>query len=165
MDTRRFSMLGVAVVLTVLTVWGDATQAPGTRQAAFRARISGLNDSGAKGLAALKVQGEQLTVRMRLQGVASGRAHGAHIHSGSSCDSPGGVLVPLDQSLGTIEDGFGGTFPTANEKGQVVYSQRGSNSEFAGLDLGNRVIVVHAGTPDNGNPGPVACGTIDPQQG
>ncbi|MFB6240953.1 MAG: superoxide dismutase family protein [Gemmatimonadota bacterium] len=165
MSSRRFSMLGLVVVLAGLTAWGSAHPLTDQQEAAYRAQITGVDGSGAKGLAALKVQGEQLTVRMRLQGVASGRAHGVHIHSGSSCDSPGGVLVPLDQSLGTIEDGFGGTFPTANEKGQIVYSQRGSNSEFAGLDLGNRVIVVHAGTPDNGNPGPVACGTIDPQQG
>jgi len=138
-------------------------QAQGSGQQAevYTGQLQPVGDSGVEGTVQIQSMGEQLRVRLNATGLSSG-AHGQHIHQGSSCESAGGIAAPLDESLGTIEEGFGGTFPsTEGESGTLSYSQTGSNPAFADLELADRVVVVHAGAPG----GAVACAELEKKGG
>lgn len=161
--------LAVLVALAGLTPWApvdDARAQQGQKAQqqkaeVFTGQLQPVGDSGVEGTVQIQRMGEQLRVQVNATGLSSG-AHGQHIHEGSSCESVGGIAVPLDMSLGTIEDGFGGEFPsTRGESGTLSYSQTGSNPQFAGLDLANMVVAVHAGVPG----GAVACAELEKKGG
>lgn len=125
----------------------------------YRGSLGPVNGSGVEGEVVVQRKGEQLSVRVNARGLSSGQ-HGQHIHDGDTCESPGGIAVPLDNSLGEIESGFGGEFPaTEGESGTLTYNQKGSNPDFAELDLANSTVVVHAGVPG----APVACAPLAEQ--
>lgn len=158
--------LAVLAALAGLTPWApvdDARAQQGEKaqqqQKAelFAGQLQPVGDSGVEGTVRVQSMGEQLRVQVNATGLSSG-AHGQHIHEGSSCESVGGIAVPLDQSLGTVEDGFGGEFPsTGGESGTLSYSQTGSNPQFADLDLASTVVAVHSGVPG----GAVACAELE----
>lgn len=157
------SVLALAGLGAMTTGWGavEAARAQGMesnqKQAeVYTGQLQPLGGSGVKGQVQVQRMGEQLSSRVSARGLSPG-AHGQHIHQGSSCDEVGGIAVPLDMSLGTIEEGFGGEFPsTKGESGALTYNQKGSNARFAKLDLANMVVVVHAGAPG----GAVACAPL-----
>lgn len=122
----------------------------------YRGTLGPVDGSGVEGEVVVQRKGEQLSVRVNARGLSSGE-HGQHIHAGDTCESPGGIAVPLDNSLAEIESGFGGEFPaTEGESGTLTYNQKGSNPDFAQLDLANSTVVVHAGVPG----APVACAPL-----
>lgn len=160
--------LAVLAALAGLTPWApvdDARAQQGEKAQqqvqVFTGQLQPVGDSGVEGTVQVQRMGEQIRVQVNARGLSSG-AHGQHIHGGSSCDDVGGIAVPLDMSLGTIEDGFGGEFPSIEgESGTLSYSQTGSNRQFAELDLANMVVVVHAGAPG----GVVACAELEEKGG
>lgn len=136
-------------------------QGQGQQAEVYTGTLQPVGNSGVKGQVQVQRQGEQLSVRLSARSLSSG-AHGQHIHDGGSCDSVGGIVVPLDNSLGTLESGFGGDFPTTEgESGTLTYEQSGSNAEFANLDLENQLVVVHSGVPG----GAVACAELSRKGG
>lgn len=139
----------------------EDARAQGQQAEVYTGTLQPVGNSGVKGQVQVQRQGEQLAVRLNARNLSSG-AHGQHIHDGGSCDSVGGIAVPLDNSLGTLESGFGGDFPTTEgESGTLSYQQSGSNAEFANLDLGNQLVVVHSGVPG----GAVACAELSRKGG
>lgn len=144
----------------LVAAWGALAdrgpEAPQEAAEVYRGSLEPLDDSGVEGKVVVQRKGEQLSVRVSARGLASGN-HGQHIHEGASCEEFGGIAVPLDKSLGTVEDGFGGEFPgTEGESNVLTYDQKGSNPSFAELDLANSTVVVHAGVPG----APAACAEL-----
>ncbi len=160
---RAASLAAVAALAGLALGWVAVEPAHGQGQKAqvFTGKLQPVGNSGVQGQVQVQKMGEQLGVRLNARGLSQGE-HGQHIHEGGTCDSFGGIAVPLDESLGTLEDGFGGQFPsTEGESGSLTYNQKGSNAEFAGLDLANMTVVVHAGAPG----GAVACAELSPAGG
>lgn len=136
-------------------------QGQGQQAEVYTGALQPVGNSGVEGQVQVQRMGEQLSVRVNARGLSSG-AHGQHIHDGGSCSSIGGIAVPLDNSLGTLESGFGGEFPTTQgDSGTLSYNQTGSNPGFADLELGNQLVVVHAGAPG----GAVACAELSRKGG
>ena len=136
-------------------------QGQGQQAEVYTGTFQPVGNSGVEGQVQVQRMGEQLSVRVNARGLSSG-AHGQHIHEGETCKSVGGIAVPLDNSLGTLESGFGGEFPaTEGESGTLTYNQTGSNPAFAKLDLENMLVVVHAGAPG----GAVACAELSRKGG
>ncbi len=144
----------------------ESVRAQGQGQEAQKAEVytgtfQPVGNSGVEGQVQVQRQGEQLSVRVSARNLSTG-AHGQHIHEGETCKSVGGIAVPLDESLGTVESGFGGEFPaTKGESGTMTYNQSGSNPEFATLALENMLVVIHAGVPG----GAVACAELSRKGG
>lgn len=163
---RRAASLTAAAALAGLALgWGAVetahAQAQGQKAEVFTGKLQPVGNSGVQGQVQVQKMGEQLGVRLNARGLSPGE-HGQHIHEGATCDSFGGIAVPLDLSLGTIEDGFGGSFPsTEGESDALTYNEKGSNPEFADLDLASMTVVVHAGAPG----GAVACAELAPAGG
>ena len=168
--------------------------------AVYRAELTPLNDSDVRGMARFKVNAGQFTAMVNARGLAPRQVHAQHIHGftasgsaastcptaaddadgngilsvGEGAPSYGGILVPLDGSLGTAEGlGEAATFPTAdNDGGAVTYRQRiatidlGVNGDrsFEDLALGTHAVVLHGDFVSGEGYRitlPVACGTID----
>ncbi|SDL29504.1 hypothetical protein SAMN04488034_103102 [Salinimicrobium catena] len=136
----------------------------------YKAIVSELNDSNAKGLAYLKLEDNRLYTTVLASGMEANMLHPQHIHGfeddsnsvcpPSSADEDGNgfvtlgegapfygpVLLPLTQN--------DGSFPTANSVGTYTYSQsftlgEGETISADGIDpLENRVIVLHGMTAD-----------------
>lgn len=140
----------------------SASMGSGGMSGNYRAELEPLGGSGVRGIANFRLKGERLAVRLTARGLTPGREHGQHIHMNASCADFGGVQIPLDFDLADTDDGFGGPFPRTSGMSQTLtYSQMASDGSFAGLMLGEKTVVVHAGTPST-DPTPVACGEIDP---
>lgn len=136
-------------------------QGQGQQAEVYTGTFQPVGNSGVEGQVQVQRMGEQLSVRVSARNLSAG-AHGQHIHEGETCKSVGGIAVPLDNSLGTLESGFGGEFPaTTGESGTLTYNQTGSNPAFAKLDLENMLVVVHAGAPG----GAVACAELSREGG
>lgn len=123
----------------------------------YKGALGALGDSGVEGTVQVKRMGEQLSVQLSARELASG-THPQHVHAGASCDEFGAVAVPLDSDLGSlsVED-----YPsTEGESATLTYNGKGSNAEYADLDLADMTVVVHAsdGTP-------VACAALDRKGG
>ncbi len=119
---------------------GEEAQTAG----AYRAKIGALDDSGVTGNATFTVAESGFKVQVNAKGLGEG-THPQHIHEGSSCDSYGGVLLPLEP------------FPKATGGGTISYQ---SGELSAPENLADRTVVIHSseGTP-------VACGEINPAKG
>lgn len=157
---RVASLAAVAALFGLMIGWGAVetahAQGQGQKAQVYTGKLQPVGNSGVQGQVQVQKMGEELGVRLNARGLSSGE-HGQHIHEGASCDSFGGIAVPLDLSLGTLEDGFGGQFPaTEGESDALTYNEKGSNSAFADLDLANMTVVVHAGAPG----GAVACAEL-----
>lgn len=158
------SLVALAALAGLTLGWGPAVEtarAQGQGEKAQQAEVytgmfQPVGNSGVEGKVQVQRQGEKLAVRVSARGLSPG-AHGQHIHEGESCEAFGGIAVPLDNSVGTLEDGFGGEFPSTEGESEVLtYNGSGSNAQFADLDLGNMVVVMHAGAPG----GAVACAEL-----
>lgn len=100
-------------------------------------------------------------VTLELEGLAAGQSHPAHIHRGS-CDSPGGVAIPLE-AVTAGDDGTGSSTTTitpeqmkeAHGGGDDAKKGEGKKKGEKGKHHPSLLIMVHqpGGTP-------AACGDI-----
>ena len=122
----------------------------------------------ASGWAKLKVTGDDVSVKIKVRGVAPGITHAQHIHAGRACPAPatdpnndgvldvieglpayGPILVNLDSDLSSNAAGM---FPMANAYGRYTYSAKGSKAHIEAeiqqaLRLGTRHVVIHGVDP------------------
>lgn len=127
----------------------------------------------------IKVKGDDLSVKIKVRGVAPGIAHAQHIHAGPACPDPttdpnmdgvldvleglpayGPILVNLDSDLSSNAAGM---FPMANAFGRYTYSAHGSKAHVEAeirqaLRLGTRHVVIHGVDP--ATPLPSTVGTL-----
>lgn len=141
----------------------------------YRARLAALNGSGASAVVALKLKGDQLSVRVDAAGVEPAKEHMQHVHGlasgNATCPTAaqadanhdglitfaeglpfyGAVLVPLTPS------------PTANASGAYTFEGTFTVNRSQLLPLEDRTVVIHgktvAGSYDASVP--VACGEIE----
>lgn len=145
----------------VETAWAQGQGQEAQQAEVYTGTFQPVGNSGVEGQVQVQRMGEQLSVRVSARNLSAG-AHGQHIHEGETCKSAGGIAVPLDNSLGTLESGFGGEFPsTKGQSGTLTYNQSGSNPEFAKMDLQNMVVLLHSGVPGGG----VACAELSRKGG
>lgn len=133
----------------------------------------------ASGWAKIKVKGDDLSVKIKMRGVAPGIAHAQHIHAGPACPDPatdpnndgvldvleglpayGPILVNLDSDLSSNAAGM---FPMANAFGRYAYSADGSKAHIEAeikeaLRLKTRHVVIHGVDPMT--PLPSTVGTL-----
>lgn len=133
----------------------------------------------ASGWARIKVKGDDLSVKIKMRGVAPGIAHSQHIHAGPACPDPatdpnkdgvldvleglpayGPILVNLDSDL---RSNAAGMFPMANYYGRYTYSADGSKKHIEyeikeALRLKTRHVVIHGVDPMT--PLPSTVGTL-----
>ncbi len=69
------------------------------------AMMGAMNESGVSGNVNVSTSGESVTVAVEVEGLPGAGEYASHIHTGS-CDSPGGVVVPLNSVMG-VEGGTG----------------------------------------------------------
>ena len=118
---------------------GQQSYDHGTDQAQnFRVELESLNDSGATGVAKLQLQGDQLRIRIRANGLVPNVVHAQHIHGVGSGECPGADLMPstFTQPDGTPVD-FLSTSDGAPFYGPIVSSltTEGDTSPAAGLEV------------------------------
>ncbi len=171
---NRRTALGVALLAaTSLASVGTASAASAPDRAAasdrgtqvFRADLEELNDSGATGVAKLRLKGDQLTVHIRARGLAPNLVHAQHIHGvgTSECPPPSaagadGVLStadglpfygPIVSSLttsGPTTPAEGLTIelmPVADSRGRVDYRRTITIPEAVASDLSAFQVVQH----------------------
>ena len=71
----------------------------------FRVELDELNDSGASGVARLRLEGDQLHIRIRARGLAPNLVHAQHIHGVGNSECPPPDLMPSshEQPDGTMQ--------------------------------------------------------------
>jgi hypothetical protein len=150
----------------------------------FKANLTELNDSGAKGIARLGLEGDELTTKINSRGFSANLPHAQHIHGEeeaknecppATADNDGDGLVSTLEGLpfyGPIRVSFtteGDTspasglaldrFPTANPGGSFRYKETFEIPSEVATNLGELHIVQH-GVDLNGNgvyDGPVSA--------
>ena len=108
------------------------SDAPGrseNRAQVFRAELTELNDSGARGDAKLRLKGNQLTIRIRATGLAPNLVHAQHIHGVGNSECPPPSAAGPDGVLSTA-DGLPFYGPIVSS-----LTTRGDTSPAAGLDI------------------------------
>jgi Cu/Zn superoxide dismutase len=173
----------------------DGNQREGKKRvtSAFRADLKPLNHGWwmnketqqrfqiprATGVARITLRGDDVSVRIKVAGVAPNIAHAQHIHAGPKCPNPktdpnrdgfldvleglpayGPILTNLDSHL---DDPAAEAFPIANAKGRYWYWAEGSKAHIEAeikqaLKLGTRHVVIHGVDP--ATPLPSTVGTL-----
>lgn len=111
----------------------------GARQVqTFRVELDALNDSGAHGVARLRLEGDQLTIKIRANGFAPNLVHAQHIHGvgNSECPAPDSMPSMHTRADGTVQS-FLSTSDGAPSYGPIVSSltTEGDTSPAAGLAI------------------------------
>ena len=174
------SLLIAAVAAVVLASMafaqgGGKGQGDGKGQDMFRAKLTELNGSGAKGVARLSLDGTELNTKINARGLSENFLHAQHIHGEDqaknecpslAADNNGDDLVSTSEGLpsyGPIRVSFttsGDTtpasalaldrFPEANSGGAFKYNETFDIPEEVANNLGKLHIVQH-GVDLNGN--------------
>ena len=108
------------------------TDSPGkseNRTQVFRAELTQLNDSGARGDAKLRLKGDELTIRIRATGLAPNLVHAQHIHGVGNSECPPPSAAGPDGVLSTA-DGLPFYGPIVSS-----LTTRGDTSPAAGLNI------------------------------
>ena len=141
----------------------------------FKAKLTELNDSDAKGIARLRLEGDELTTKINSRGFSANLPHAQHIHGEeqaknecppATADNDGDGLVSTVEGLpfyGPIRVSFtteGDTspasalaldrFPVANPGGSFSYKRTSEIPSEVAANLGELHIVQH-GVDLNGN--------------
>lgn len=110
----------------------------GERAQTFRVELDELNDSGASGVARLRLEGDQLHIRIRARGLAPNLVHAQHIHGvgNSECPPPDSMPSQHTGPDGTTQN-FLSTTDGAPFYGPIVSSltTEGETSPAQGLTV------------------------------
>lgn len=187
MKKVSLSLLIAALTAVVLASIALAQDSGGQTKEMFKAKLTELNDSGAKGVARLSLDGTELTTKINSSGLSENLPHAQHIHGEdqaknecppATADKDGDSLVSTLEGLpfyGPIRVSFtteGDTspssalaldrFPVANPGGAFRYNETFDIPDEVAANMGELHIVQH-GVDVNGNgvyDGPPS--TLDP---
>lgn len=164
---KNLALTGAALTSTL--AFSPAVASAQSSTQTYRAELVSLNNSGATGLATVKVAGNKVTVTIQSTGLSANLPHAQHIYiggknvcptmsAGSKVDgvqvlstvqgqpSYGSVKVSLTTS-GNVDSSSAFTmndYPKANSKGDVTYSRTFTlPSGVTASDVANGVIVQH----------------------
>jgi len=117
----------------------DGHEKPAEERAqSFRVELDSLNDSGAYGVARLRLQGDQLRIKIRAHGLAPNLVHAQHIHGvgNNECPAPDSMPSQHIREDGTVQN-FLSTTDGAPSYGPIVSSLTtdGDTSPAAGLTI------------------------------
>ena len=180
------SLVGCAENLTTapagtqLALDTSADKVGASERSFFKAQLTPVGDSRARGMVLLEIVGGHLTARVDANGVEPSQHIPQHIHVNPTCDPGGGILINLDENLTVAGEapGIGASYPLASHAGVVNYEASrpltelvaAVNTHFgtsletveeliAWLDLDNRNAHMHVAF---GPPFPaVNCGAIE----
>lgn len=93
---------------------GEQTQG---MAAARTATLTATNESGVSGMIHVSTAADSVTVDVEATGMPGPGEYASHIHEGT-CDSPGGVVVPLNSVMG--QEGGSGTASTTVAGSQIT---------------------------------------------
>lgn len=102
------SVLLAAVAAVILASMALAQEGGQTTQK-FKAKLTELNDSGAKGIARLSLEGTELTTKINSRGFSENLPHAQHIHGKQEAEAEGAVCPPAtadedgDSLVSTLE--------------------------------------------------------------
>jgi len=99
------------------------------RTTVFRSELRSLNNSGAQGVAKLRLKGNVLSVRIDARGLVPNLVHAQHIHGVGNSECPTQAAAGPDGILSTA-DGLPFYGPIA-----VSLTESGSTAPSAGLDI------------------------------
>lgn len=139
-------------------------------EAIYEARLEALGGSDASGTATFTHQNDQIQVTVAATGLEPNTRVPQHIHMNASCDDAGGIVLNLDEDLSAPNEGEprGDAYPESDDEGRLQFEASRSMEELRtalqtaggedadGLDLGNRVVNLHA--PDMQA---IACGPLE----
>ncbi len=170
---RRWLVVGVCAVLTACSSVNTALQ-PDPTAIAMLAPTEG---NTASGVVEFQQDGDQMRVRIRIEGLTPNASHGLHIHEIGDCRAPdassaGGHFNPQDSEHGGPESAMRHAGDLGNVRSDVNGSAQ-SSITVTGISLGTgsdsiigRSVIVHAKADDlttqpSGNAGSrIACGLI-----
>jgi Cu/Zn superoxide dismutase len=149
-----------------------APEAPAAAGEAYEAQLQEVDGSGVTGTATVVIDGDDIRVTVRVTGLNPNTEVPLHIHTNASCDPAGGILLNLDRTLTTASEAAprGEHYASTDGDGVLEYEVNRSLNDLRSaaeghgdpgidqLDLGNRVVNVHAADMR-----PVACGPLNPR--
>ncbi len=172
------SLLLAAVAVVILASMALAQEAAGGQayKEKFKAKLTELNGSGAKGIARLSLEGNELTTKINSRGFSANLPHAQHIHGEEQAENecpPATADGPDADSLVSTVEGLpfygpirvsftteGDTspasglaldrFPVANPGGSFSYKRTSEIPSEVAANLGELHIVQH-GVDLNGN--------------
>jgi Cu/Zn superoxide dismutase len=138
----------------------------------YEAQLQEVDGSGVTGTATIVVDGDDLRVTVRVTGLNPDTEVPLHIHTNASCDPAGGILLNLDRTLTMASEAAprGEHYASTDGDGVLEYevtrslddlrsaAEEHGDTAIDQLDLGNRVVNVHAADMR-----PVACGPLNPR--
>ena len=143
MKKLSLSLLIAALTAVVLASVAFAQDSRQTKQM-FKAKLTELNDSGAKGIARLSLEGTELSTKINSRGFSDDLPHAQHIHGKEEAEAEGAVCPPAsadedgDSLVSTLEGlPFYGPI-------QVSFTTEGDTSPASGLAL-DRFPVANSG--------------------
>lgn len=146
---------GLSVAPGLLSDGGSESSRTGETEV-YHGVFRPLGTARVRGEVTVRRAGERLSVRVRAHGLPRGEI-GQQIHAGESCADLGPISVHLDGTIGAIESGAGGPYPSVpREGGRLVYDGEGVNPAFGGLDLAQSSVVLREGAPGL----PIGCAEL-----
>jgi hypothetical protein len=142
------SVLLAAVSAVMLASMALAQEAAGGQayKEKFKAKLTELNDSGAKGIARLSLEGNELTTKINSRGFSENLPHAQHIHGKEEAEAEGAVCPPAtadedgDNLVSTLEGApFYGPI-------QVSFTTEGDTSPASGLALDRFPVANNGGS-------------------
>lgn len=147
-----------------------ADPTPEVTREVYEAQLREVDGSGVTGTVTIVMDDSEMRVTVRATGLLPDTEVPQHIHANATCDSPGGTLLNLDNMLALANEGAprGEDYPRSDGDGALAYERarplddlRDAAREHDGpgveeLDLGNRVVTLHAADMR-----PVACGQLE----
>jgi Cu-Zn family superoxide dismutase len=169
----RWVTIGLCVALAACSSVNSALQ----RERTAIAMLAPTEGNTASGVVEFEQDGDEMVVRLRIEGLTPNGVHGLHIHEKGDCRAPdassaGGHFNPTGDRHGGLDSDFrhagdlGNIRADADGKVETEFEVTGISLKAASNSIIGRAVVVHAQADDlvsqpSGNAGPrIACGLI-----
>ena len=169
----RWVTIGLCVALAACSSVNSALQ----RERTAIAMLAPTEGNTASGVVEFEQDGDEMVVRLRIEGLTPNGVHGLHIHEKGDCRAPdassaGGHVKPTGDRHGGLDSDFrhagdlGNIRADADGKVETEFEVTGISLKAASNSIIGRAVVVHAQADDlvsqpSGNSGPrIACGLI-----